>query len=74
MLATPAAYVGVPARNDVLWRDGTVDRDIDPVKIMYRRAAADFQVTETGMMKHTPDIGTGLWIGYARGYPVDGPP
>ncbi len=60
-------------RYDVLWRDGTVDRDIDPVKVMYRRAAADFQVTDTGIMEHTPDVGTGAWIGYTRGYPVDGP-
>jgi hypothetical protein len=60
-------------RYDVLWKDGTVDRDIDLVKVMYRRAPADFQVTETGMMEHTPDIGTGRWIAYAYGGPVDGP-
>jgi hypothetical protein len=60
-------------RYDVLWSDGTVDHDIDLVKVMYLRAPADFAVTETGMMKHTPDVGTGPWIAYAHGMPVDGP-
>ncbi|MEG9247818.1 hypothetical protein V6S67_06960 [Arthrobacter sp. Soc17.1.1.1] len=60
-------------RYDVLWSDGTVDHDIDLVKVMYRRAPADFDVTKTGMMKHTPDVGTGPWIAYSYGMPVDGP-
>ncbi|WP_104168880.1 hypothetical protein [Arthrobacter sp. SX1312] len=58
---------------DVLWKDGTVDRDIDLVKLMYRQVPADFEVTQTSMMKHTPDIGTGRWIAYAYGGPIDGP-
>ncbi len=60
-------------RYDVLWSDGTVDHDIDLVKVMYQRAPADYEVTETGMMKHTPDVGTGPWIAYSYGMPVDGP-
>ncbi|WP_104119279.1 hypothetical protein [Arthrobacter sp. B1805] len=60
-------------RYDVLWEDGTTDRDIDPVKVMYRRAPADYQVTNTSMMQHTPDVGTGPWIAYSYGGPVDGP-
>ncbi len=60
-------------RYDVLWADGTVDHDIDLVKVMYQRAPADFAVTEAGMMKHTPDVGAGPWIAYAYGMPVDGP-
>ncbi len=60
-------------RYDVLWPDGSVDRDIDLVKVMYRRAPADFEVTERAMMRHTPDVGTGPWILYAYGSPVDGP-
>ena len=60
-------------RYDVLWSDGSIDRDIDLVKVMYRRAPADFELTETGMMRHTPDAGTGPWIAYGYGMPVDGP-
>ncbi|WP_043444965.1 hypothetical protein [Arthrobacter sp. L77] len=60
-------------RYDVLWKDGSVDRDINLVKVMYRRAPADFQVTERAMMNHTPDVGSGSWILYAYGSPIDGP-
>ncbi|WP_394252759.1 hypothetical protein [Arthrobacter pityocampae] len=60
-------------RYDVLWDDGTVDQDIDLVKVMYRGSPADFQVTEAGMMRHTPYVGTGPWIADSYGMPVDGP-
>ncbi|PPB50154.1 hypothetical protein C4K88_05680 [Arthrobacter pityocampae] len=58
---------------DVLRSDGTVDQDIDLVKVMYRGSAADFAVTEAGMMEHTPETGTGPWIADSYGMPVDGP-
>jgi hypothetical protein len=58
---------------DVLWPDGHVDRDIDLVKVMYRRAPADFEVTKRVMMAETPEVGTGPWIAYAYGSLVEGP-
>lgn len=60
-------------RYDVLWEDGSVDRDINLVKVMYMQAPADFEVTKRAMLKHAPDVGTGSWIRYAYGLPVDGP-
>jgi hypothetical protein len=60
-------------RYDVLWPDGHVDRDIDLVKVMYRRAPADFEVTKRVMMAETPEVGTGPWIAYAYGGLVEGP-
>ncbi|MCC3279554.1 hypothetical protein LJ754_10375 [Arthrobacter sp. zg-Y40] len=60
-------------RYDVLWKDGRVDRDIDLVKVMYRQAPADYQVTERAMLEQCPETGAGQWVAYASGYPVDGP-
>jgi hypothetical protein len=54
-----------------MWPDGHVDRDIDLVKVMYRRAPADFEVTKRVMTAETPEVGTGPWIAYAYGSLVE---
>lgn len=60
-------------RYDALWENGRVDRNINLVDLMYRHAPADYQVTQRAMLDHCPEIGTGRWIVYAAGSPIDGP-
>jgi len=60
-------------RYDALWADGRVDRDVDLVKLMYRRAPADYDVTKRAMHAECPEEGTGPWIAYPYGTRIDGP-
>lgn len=60
-------------RYDAMWEDGRVDHDVDLVELMYRRAPADYDVTKRAMHAGCPEWGTGPWIAYPYGNPVDGP-
>lgn len=60
-------------RYDVIWPDGHIDRDIDPVKVMYRTAVADFTVMERTMHDECPEVGTGPWVWYSYGLPIEVP-
>jgi hypothetical protein len=60
-------------RYDVIWPDGHIDCDIDLVEVMYRRAPADYAVMKRAMHDESPEVGTGPWVWYSYGLPIEVP-
>ncbi len=56
---------------DARWADGRVERDVDLVGLMYRRAPADYVVVKKAIDDHCPAEGAGPWIGYPYGEVAD---
>jgi hypothetical protein len=59
-------------RFDARWPDGRVQRDVNLVSLMYRRAPADYEVTRRVMLEHCPESGVGSWVQWPYGSVLDG--